>query len=104
VGSNIEGLLRKIPRPDDNTGEGIVVKSGSANDAEDGCGDCIGGVFRDDKVGSFIGDRTDVDGRESCRIFLKLRLLKLELCFRVGNGGFGGTFPTSLGTVGANAP
>jgi len=31
--------------------------------------------------------------------FLKLRLLRLELFFRVGNSGFGfgGTFPTSLG-------
>jgi len=38
--------------------------------------------------------------------FLKLRLLKLVLGFRVGNGGFGfsGTFPTSLGAVKANAP
>ena len=38
--------------------------------------------------------------------FLKLRLFKLVLSFRVGNGGFGfsGTFPTSLGAVKANAP
>jgi hypothetical protein len=38
--------------------------------------------------------------------FLKVRLLKLVLNFRVGSGGFGfgSTFPTSLGTVGANAP
>jgi len=38
--------------------------------------------------------------------FLKLRLLRLLLVFRVGNGafGFGGAFPTSLGAVGANAP
>lgn len=38
--------------------------------------------------------------------FLKLRLLKVVLSFRVGNGGFGfsGTFPTSLGAVKANAP
>jgi hypothetical protein len=88
------------------------VEAGSANDAQDvscgdcSCGYCIGGVFRDAKVGSFTGDRADVDERESIRFFLKLRLLRLELSFRVGNGGlgFGGTLPASLGAVGANAP
>ena len=107
VGSNIEDLLRKILGPVDNAGEAMDGEAGSANDAQDvGCGDCIGGVFRDARVGSFVEDWTDVDGRESVRFFLKLRLLRLELSFRVGNGGFtfGSTFPTSLGAVGANAP
>lgn len=49
-----------------------------------------------------------VDGivNEGALFFLKLRLFKLVLGFRVGKGGFGfgGTFPTSLGAVGANAP
>ena len=106
MGSNIEDLLRKILGPAGNPCTGAMgVEEGSENDAQDvgGCGDCIGGVFRDAKVGSFTGDRADVDGRESLRIFLKLRLLRLELGFRVGNG-FGATFPTSLGAVGANAP
>jgi len=58
--------LRKILGPADNAGEVTVVESGSANDVQDVvCGECIGGVFRDDKVGSCIGDRKDVDGRES---------------------------------------